>query len=214
MKGIIFDLDGTLLNTIGDLAAAVNFSLKNNGYRELEEKTIKTYVGNGARLLIARSLPDGFKADDYDKCFADFSEYYIENCMVKTVPYDGIMELLEELKIRGIKTAVLSNKPDRATKLLCRHYFGDFIETAAGERQGIRKKPDPAGIYEILKIFGLPKEDVVYAGDSEVDIMTARNSSLACLSCCWGFKPKEFLIENGAEILMDKPADLLKYIGE
>ena len=212
MKGIIFDLDGTLLDTMGDLAAAVTFSIRNNDYMELEESTIKTYVGNGARILMARSVPGGFDAPNFDKCMREYSEYYFNNCMSKTVPYDGVMQLLKELKNKGIKTAVLSNKPDRATKLLCGHYFGDLIDPAMGERAGVNKKPDPAGIYDILKIFGLSADEVVYAGDSEVDIMTAKNSGMKCISCCWGFKPKAFLIENNAQILIDKPLKILNYI--
>ena len=211
MKGIIFDLDGTLLDTIDDLAAAVNFALEKNSFGTLSLSEIKENVGNGARRLIADSLPRGFEEPDYEKCFGDFTLYYREHLSVFTKPYDGVTELLSELKKRNIKTAILSNKPDRATKALAKLYFGDLIDVCSGERDGIPKKPDPSGIFALLSEMELKAEECLYAGDMDVDIMTAKNSGMVCISCLWGFRTREFLEKSGGRFFAETPKDILKF---
>lgn len=212
LKTVIFDLDGTLLDSIGDLAAAVNFALKKNGFAELSVETVKGYVGNGARLLIERSsgAKDGTLL--FEKCYEDFSEYYRGHLAVLTKPYDGVSEVLWELKCRGITTGILSNKPDAAVKELWAVYFKELIDFALGERAGTPKKPDPMGVFEVMKELGAKKSEVLYVGDSEVDILTGKNAGVKTLSCIWGFKTREFLTENGAEILIEKPAEILDYV--
>lgn len=212
MNTVIFDLDGTLLDTIGDLAEAVNFALENNGLSRLPVETIKSYVENGAARLIERSSGSKHGEPLFEKCRKDFSAYYMSYLHVFTKPYEGVSETLKELKNRGFNTAILSNKPDNAVKELSDFFFKGLIDIALGERGGVPKKPDPTAVLEIIDRFGVNKEDVIYVGDSEVDIQTGRNAGVKTLSCLWGFKTKEFLVENGAEILLEKPNDILKHL--
>ncbi|MCD7855476.1 MAG: HAD family hydrolase [Clostridiales bacterium] len=209
---MIFDLDGTLLDTIGDLAEAVNFALENNGLSRLPLETIKSYVGNGAGVLIEKSSGSKQGEPLFEKCRKDFSAYYMSHLHVFTKPYEGVLDTLKELKNRGFNTAILSNKPDNAVKELSDFFFKGLIDTALGERGGVPKKPDPAAVLEIIEKLGVNKDEVIYVGDSEVDIQTGKNAGVKTLSCLWGFKTKEFLIENGSEILLERPNDLLKYI--
>ncbi|MCD8159087.1 MAG: HAD-IA family hydrolase [Clostridiales bacterium] len=212
MNTVIFDLDGTLLDTLGDLAEGVNFALRNNGLNEIGEETVRGYVGNGAKLLISRSTGEDFEDPLFKKCHEDFREYYFNHLSVKTKPYDGIEDVLKSLKARGFKTAILSNKPDTATKALSELYFGSLIDFAQGEKPEINKKPAPDGVYAVLKELGADKENTLYVGDSEVDIQTAKSSGLKCISCSWGFKGREFLLKNGAENIADKPKNILDFI--
>lgn len=212
MKAVIFDLDGTLLDTIGDLAEAVNYALEKTGYKRISVNTIKTYVGNGAGLLIARSIPQGFENEKYELCKKAFSEYYMSRIDVFTKPYEGIMELLGRLNDAGIKTAVLSNKPDGAVKKLAHKYFKGMENAAFGEREGIKRKPDPSGVYDIMERLGAAADETVYVGDSEVDIETAANAGIRCICCAWGFKGQKFLEEKGAKYIAKKPEDILAII--
>ncbi len=214
MKAVIFDLDGTLLDTLGDLAAAVNYALANNGLKSIEEEKVRGYVGNGARLLIKRSLGGSFTDSLFEKCYRDFREYYFSHLSVKTKPYEGIDGVLREFKAMGYKTGILSNKPDEATKALSKLYFGELIDYAQGEKPGINKKPSPEGVYAVLKELGAEAGEAVYIGDSDVDIKTAKNSGLRCISCCWGFRSREFLIKNGAEVLAEYPAEIINLINK
>ena len=207
----IFDLDGTLLDTLQDLAASVNYALRQHNMPEHSIDDVRRFVGNGVRLLMERAVPDGAANSDFEATFATFREHYMHHSLDTTRPYPGIPEVLTELKSRGCKLAVVSNKMMAATQELIRHFFPDTIEVAIGEHEaeGIRKKPAPDTVFAALKELGTGKEDAVYVGDSDVDIATARNSGLPCVSVLWGFRDKAFLIKHGAETFVSKPSELL-----
>ena len=206
----IFDLDGTLLDTLQDLAAAVNFALRKNGMEEHSIDDIRRFVGNGVRKLIERAVPDGSKNPRIDEVFADFRSYYMEHSLDATKPYDGITEILQELKQRGCKMAVVSNKMMAATQELVAHFFPE-IEVAIGENEaeGIRKKPAPDMVFEALHRLGAEAESAVYIGDSDVDIQTAKNAGVPCISVLWGFRNREFLLEHGAQHFIEKPSEII-----
>jgi len=210
-KTYIFDLDGTLLNTLDDLAASVNYALRKYGMPEHSLDDVRRFVGNGVKMLMARAVPCGEQNPLFEAAFCTFREYYMEHSLDTTRPYDGIPETLTELKRRGCRLAVVSNKFYAATQELCRHFFPDTIEVAIGEHEaeGIRKKPAPDTVIEALRQLGVGKEHAVYVGDSDVDVQTAHNSELPCISVLWGFRDKSFLVANGATTFIDVPQDLL-----
>lgn len=205
----IFDLDGTLLSTLADLAASCNYALRTNGMPEHTEDDVRRFVGNGVKKLMERAVPDGLQNPLFDKAFADFRQHYMKHNLDTTHPYDGIMPMLEQLRLRGKKVAVVSNKFYAATQELCRHFFGDLVDVAIGEREDIRRKPAPDTVIEALRQLGANAEGAVYIGDSDVDIDTARNSGMPCISVMWGFRDKEFLIEHGATTLVATPQEIL-----
>ena len=207
----IFDLDGTLLDTLGDLAASVNYALRTHGMPEHSIDDVRRFVGNGVRLLMVRAIPDGEKNPDFEATFATFRQYYMQHSLDTTRPYEGIPETLAELKARGCHLAVVSNKMMAATQELIRHFFPDTISVAIGENEaaGIRKKPAPDTVFEALRQLGVGKECAVYVGDSDVDIQTAANSGLPCISVLWGFRDRDFLIQHGAETFASVPSELL-----
>ena len=207
----IFDLDGTLLNTLGDLAASVNYALRTHGMPEHSIDDVRRFVGNGVRLLMERAIPDGEKNPDFEATFATFRQYYMQHSLDTTRPYEGIPETLAELKARGCHLAVVSNKMMAATQELIRHFFPDTISVAIGEHEaaGIRKKPAPDTVFAALQQLGVGKENAVYVGDSDVDIQTAANSGLPCISVLWGFRDRDFLIQHGAETFASVPSELL-----
>ena len=207
----IFDLDGTLLDTLADLAAAVNYALRQHGMPEHTIDDVRRFVGNGVRKLMERAIPDGEKNPDFEATFATFREYYMHHSLDTTRPYPGIMETLEALKAKGCRLAVVSNKMMAATKELCQHFFADTIEVAIGENEaaGIRKKPAPDTVFEALRQLGEEKDSAVYVGDSDVDLETANNSGLPCISVLWGFRDRDFLIQHGAKTFISAPSELL-----
>ncbi len=205
----IFDLDGTLLSTLNDLAASTNYALRWAGMPERSVEEIRMFVGNGVKLLMERAIPDGINNPKFEETYAKFREHYMEHNLDTTRPYDGIPELLRELKGRGKKLAIVSNKFYAATQELAKHFFPDTIEIAIGERDNIRKKPAPDTVLEALKQLDASKAGAVYIGDSDVDIMTAKNCELPCISVLWGFRDKEFLIKHGGKIFVDKPSEIL-----
>ena len=207
----IFDLDGTLLDTLGDLAASVNYAMRTHGMPEHTVDEVRLFVGNGVRRLMERAVPGGAAHPAFEAAFATFRRHYMEHSLDTTRPYEGIPELLQELKRRGRHTAVVSNKFDAATKELCRHFFPDTIDVAVGEHEaeGIRKKPAPDTVLQALSQLGVGQEGAVYVGDSDVDIQTARNSGLPCISVLWGFRDREFLLTHGAETFVSQPSELL-----
>lgn len=207
----IFDLDGTLLDTLGDLAAATNYALRQHGMPEHSVDDVRRFVGNGVAKLIERAVPGGTANPQYESVLSVFRQYYLQHSLDTTRPYDGIVDMLTELHRRGKRTAVVSNKFMAATQELCRHFFGDTIEVAIGEHeaQGIRKKPAPDTVEEAFRQLGVGKENAVYVGDSDVDIATARNSGLPCVSVLWGFRDREFLTAHGATTFVSSPHELL-----
>lgn len=213
-KAVIFDLDGTLLNTLDDLADSTNYALSKFGYPTRTIEEVRQFVGNGVAKLIERAIPEGENNSNFEKCLSIFKENYAQNMYNKTAPYNGIIEMLSNLKSKGIKIAVVSNKFDLAVKELCKKYFEGFIDFAAGENeaQGIKKKPAPDTVLSVLNEFNFAPEDAVYVGDSDVDIMTAKNSKMPCISVTWGFRDKKFLFENGATILINAPSEIYNHL--
>ena len=220
----IFDLDGTLLDTLGDLAASVNYALRQNGLPEHTVDDVRRFVGNGVRKLMERAVPDGAANPQFETAYATFREHYMQHALDTTRPYDGIPEVLHELKTRGCRLAVVSNKMMAATVELCRHFFPDTVEVAIGEHEaeGIRKKPAPDTVREALRRLNTQnsklntqhsklntENSAVYIGDSDVDIETARNSGLPCISVLWGFRDRDFLVAHGATTLISNPRELL-----
>lgn len=213
-KAVIFDLDGTLLNTLDDLADSTNYALSRFGYPTRTIDEVRQFVGNGVAKLIERAIPEGKNNPNFEKCLSIFKENYAQNMYNKTAPYNGIIEMLSNLKSKGIKIAVVSNKFDLAVKELCKKYFEGFIDFAAGENeaQGIKKKPAPDTVISVLNEFNFASEDAVYVGDSDVDIMTAKNSKMPCISVTWGFRDEKFLLENGATILINAPSEIYNHL--
>lgn len=207
----IFDLDGTLLDTLNDLAVSTNYALHWAGMPEHTIDDVKVFVGNGVKKLIERAMPDGINNPKFEMTYSKFKEHYIEHSMDTTKPYPGILETLAELKKNNKKIAVVSNKFYDATQKLCSHFFSDYVQVAIGERESIRKKPAPDTVVEALRQLGAEKETAVYIGDSDVDVNTAKNSGLPCISVLWGFRDKNFLIEHGATNFISEPNQLLDY---
>jgi phosphoglycolate phosphatase len=209
---VVFDLDGTLLDTLEDLYRAANAALESHSLPRRSRDEVRMFVGNGVELLIRRAVPAGTDEETTLAVLADFKATYAAICEDHTKPYDGILAVLAALREKGIRVAVVSNKFDAATKQLCAKYFGELVEVAIGERTGVRKKPAPDTVYEALKELGVTAEGAVYIGDSDVDIQTAENCGMPCISVTWGLRDKEFLLQSGAEILVDAPKDLLGVI--
>lgn len=209
---ILFDLDGTLLNTLGDLQAAVNHALTEYGYPIKTIEEVRLSVGNGVGKLMERVLPEGLKNPDYEPCLASFREYYSRHLQDRTVPYPGIPERLEELKDRGYRLGIVSNKFDAAVKQLKEDYFAETISVAIGESAGIRKKPAPDCVRKALEELRAETEEAVYVGDSDVDVATARNSGLVCIGVTWGFRGRQVLEEAGADWIIEEPAAFLPLV--
>ena len=205
----IFDLDGTLLDTLNDLAASTNHALRQHGMPEHTTDEVRRMVGNGVAKLIERAVPQGLDNPDYEQVLADFKTHYSVHSMDTTRPYPGIEELLHTLKQQGKRLAVVSNKFCTATEALCRHFFGDTIEVAIGESERIRMKPAPDAVIEAMRRLDAHKDNTVYVGDSEVDVATAHNSGLPCISVTWGFRDRALLTDHGATTFADSPMDIV-----
>ena len=205
---ILFDLDGTLLDTLEDLRGAVNHQLSVSGFplRSLEE--VRQFVGNGLKELMRRSLPGPCGEAELERHTADLKEWYAGHDRIRTRPYGGILPLLDRLNAAGCRVGVVSNKMDSAVQDLCRHYFGGRVAAAVGERQGMRRKPAPDTVLLALEALGAGREGTVYVGDSEVDIATAKSAGLPCVSVTWGFRTREELLRAGAAVLADTPEEL------
>lgn len=209
---VIFDLDGTLLDTLDDLTDSVNFTLVLHGFPCRKKDEVRKFVGNGVARLIELAIPDGINNSQYEKCLADFRYHYSRNMQNKTNAYKGIMELLEQLSKENYKIAIVSNKFDKAVKELNQTYFEKYIKVAIGESENISKKPAPDTVFKALEELGSTADKAVYIGDSEVDVKTAKNSGVICIGVTWGFRDRKVLEQKGADYIIDEPQELLKII--
>lgn len=211
-KLAVFDMDGTILDTLEDLMDSVNFALSECGYPTRTYDEVRRFVGNGIRKLIERAVPEGLTVEEIDRVHEVFTGYYKVHCADKTKAYDGIKPLLEKLRANGVKTAVVSNKADYGVQELCKEYFDGLFDYAVGEREGIRRKPAPDSVNEALKVLNMDKSEAVYIGDSDVDFETAKNAELPCISVLWGFRDEEFLRERGATLFVRRPEEIFDII--
>ncbi len=209
---VIFDLDGTLLDTLEDLMDAVNYALDKYGYPARTLSEIRSFLGNGVRNLMKCSLPDGESNPDFEEILSAFRKYYTAHCKIKTRAYDGVLELMQRLKEAGCRLAIVSNKLDSAVKELNQSYFNGYIQAAIGEKEGIQRKPAPDMVENALAELNSSKKEAIYIGDSEVDIRTASNAGLDCISVSWGFRDADFLRENGASMIADTPQQVYDII--
>lgn len=209
---VIFDLDGTLLNTLGDLRAATNHALEVRGLPPHSMEEIRQFIGNGIRLLICRAMPEGTPEAEIDAALDDFKAYYAAHIHDRTVPYDGIPQLLTALRKRGIKVAVLSNKIDSASQQLIEHFFPGKTDVVFGEHVGVPRKPDPTSCRMVMQQLGVQPEQVLYVGDSGTDMQTAKNAGLYAVGVTWGFRSKEVLLEYGADVLVHRPEQILQIL--
>ncbi|MDE7031164.1 MAG: HAD-IA family hydrolase [Lachnospiraceae bacterium] len=204
---VIFDLDGTLLDTLEDLKNAANYALRTCGLPERTLDEVRRFVGNGVRNLMIRAVPGGEGNPEFERAFACFREYYGVHCNDATRAYDGIPELLQELKDAGFAMAIVSNKIDSAVQDLNSRYFPQ-VDVAIGDRADLRRKPAPDSVLLALEKLGRTKEEAVYIGDSDVDLATAQNAGLPCISVLWGFRDREFLVEHGAAVFVETPLEI------
>ena len=212
VKLAIFDRDGTILDTLGDLCDSLNYVLAKQGYpvRTLDE--VRSFVGNGIAKLIERAVPCDCTKEQTLRVYEEFIPYYREHCAEKTKPYDGIVKLLSDLKQNGIWLAVVSNKADAAVQDLCKQYFEGLFDIAVGECPGMEKKPAPDAVNLVLDKLHISREEAVYIGDSEVDIATAVNSGLQLCVVDWGFRDVDFLKAHGAKRIFSDTESLKEYL--
>ena len=211
-KAIVFDLDGTLLDTLTDLAASTNYALRSCGMPEHSIDDVRRFVGNGVRMLMTRAVPDGESNPRFDEAFSVFRQHYMQHCLDTTCPYPGIMDALAKLKEKGMMLAIVSNKMQAATEELRQHFFSQYIDVAIGESAAIRKKPAPDTVNEALRLLGISHDEAIYVGDSDVDIDTARAAMMPCASVLWGFRDRQFLLNHGATRLLSSPEELLSLV--
>lgn len=208
---VIFDLDGTLLDTLDDLTDSVNYAMSSMGWPLRDKKDVRFFLGNGIKRLMELCSPNGIDEEEFDKAFATFKAYYDEHNQDKTAPYAGVVEAMAHFKEQGIKMAIVSNKVHDAV-LALRDKFFPYVEVAIGDAPGMARKPEPDSCYKALELLGSTKEESVYIGDSEVDLLTAKNSGLDCITVLWGFRDKDYLIENGATTFVETPEELEKEV--
>ncbi|MBO7452960.1 MAG: HAD family hydrolase [Clostridiales bacterium] len=208
---VIFDLDGTILDTLGELTIAFNHALSLSGLDPIDKNTMRSRVGNGARVLVRRSI-EGVENADEDKILSDYRDYYNSHCTENTLPYPGIPELFALLKKNNVKIAVVSNKSDAACRKLCEDKFPGLIDVVKGHREDSKHKPDPQLINEVLEELDIDRKKAVIVGDSDVDVLTGVNSGIDNIVVTWGYKSKDVLIENGAKVLVDSCDELIDHL--
>lgn len=211
-RAVIFDMDGTILDTLDDLTNAVNHCLKSHGFPLREKSEIRSFVGNGIHKLVERAVPKGTDPEKTESVYQDMLVYYQQHCDERTKPYSGIIELLKSLREKGYLTAVVSNKADAAVVALCEKYFNGLFDAAVGEKPGVDRKPAPDSVYAVLEKLGTEKDQAVYIGDSEVDIETAGNAGIDCISVTWGFRDRDILLCSGVGKIVDKPEEIEKVL--
>lgn len=209
---ILFDLDGTLLNTLDDLADSVNAVLEAEACALRTKDEIRDFIGDGVKMLMKRSLPKDRDEEEILRCLEQFREIYMKNMLNQTKPYEGILDLLKNLKHMGMKLGVVSNKPDEATKEMCRLFFEENIDVAIGDNHERKKKPAPDNVFEALKQLQSKQDKTLYVGDSNVDMQTAKNAGLACVGVTWGYRSREVLLSEGANYMIDEPNHLIGLI--
>ena len=209
---VIFDMDGTVLDTLSDLAGAINHELSRYHMPQRTENEVRSFVGNGIRVALKLAATEGTTDEMLDDMVADFRTYYDAHCLDNTKPYAGITELMKSLSEKGCKLGIVSNKIDSAVKELSDRFFKEYVTVAIGEKPGINRKPAPDTVTHAMKELGSSKEETVYVGDSEVDVLTAKNTGIPCISVLWGFRDKDFLKENGATTFADAPSEILDLI--
>lgn len=209
---IIFDLDGTLLNTLADLAAATNHALAEHKLPQRTTDEVRRFVGNGIHKLIERAVPADTPAELQEAVFASFNRYYKEHCADSTRPYEGVPQLLQQLRTAGCRTAIVSNKADYGVQALAKQYFDGQLDAACGERAGIAKKPAPDMLLAIMQQLKAEPASTIYIGDSDTDLDTALNAGVACIGACWGFRGRAFLEAHGAKLLAENVSDIWELI--
>lgn len=213
IRSILFDLDGTLLDTLDDLSASVNYALRTHHLPERSHTEIRSFLGNGIRNLMLDAVGRGMSDEAFEPVFQTFRTYYVEHCLDKTKPFAGIIDLLKALQQRGITMAVVSNKLHPAVVELNERFFRDYITSAVGESATVRRKPNPDAVLAALSELGCSKDEAVYVGDSEVDLLTAQNAGMQCMLVLWGFRDEDFLRSlPGASLFAQCPADILSWL--
>lgn len=213
LNTVIFDLDGTLLDTLADLSDSVNFALRTHHLPEHSYQAIRGFLGNGIRCLMQSAVGGAVTGEQFEEVFQTFRSHYVEHCLDKTCPYPGIMPLLHNLKAKGVKMAIVSNKLNQAVQELNHHFFEDIIESAVGESATVRRKPNPDAVLEALRQLGSTKDEAIYVGDSEVDLETSKNAGLPCALVLWGFRDEDYLRSlPGADTLIHSPEELLQLL--
>lgn len=212
-KCVIFDLDGTLLYTLEDLKNSVNFALSKNNFKERSLDEVREFVGNGIENLMRKSAPQNISENEFQLCFADFKSHYKIHSEDNTKEYDGITDMLKTLKENNFLLAVVSNKADFAVNTLCKKYFPDLLDCAFGERDGIKRKPSPDSVNEVIKLLNVEKENCFYVGDSDIDVKTAHNADIKCIACTWGFRNRNVLENENPEYIIDSVNEILKIVG-
>ena len=202
-KLAIFDLDGTLLDTLRDLASAVNFALRKFSFPERTVDEVRSFIGNGVVKLMERSTPDGTDSDTQQRCLDTFRKYYLQHMADTTAPYAQVTDLLSDLRKNGIKIAVVSNKLHPAVEDLCESYFPGLIDKAVGVSVEEERKPSPINVIRTMELFEADTDSCIYIGDSEVDVQTAHNAGIRCIGVTWGFRDKECLMAHGCEFIAD-----------
>ena len=210
---VLFDLDGTVLDTVDDIASALNRALKNRGFAGISREQAEAFLGNGTRRLVEQALPADCPEDVKEAVIGEYKELYEAFCHQQTKPYKGMVELMKSLRAAGVKTAIVSNKPDSMVRILEQVYYPGIPDMVLGERAGLARKPAPDMVVYAMKAIGAKAEHSVYVGDTEVDILTARNAGLGCISVPWGFRSRQQLVEAGACPIADSVEELGRYLG-
>lgn len=212
VRAVVFDLDGTLLNTLDDLANATNWALRKNGLPERTLDEVRRFVGNGVRRLIERAVPEGVASDVLESTFDDFKAYYVQHCQDQTCLYEGVASMLAALKQQGLRLAIVSNKLQEGVDELFHRYFSTTVEVAVGESPSVARKPAPDMVFAALQELGVAPNEAIYVGDSDVDLQTAHNSGLPCISVLWGFRDRDFLLAHGATCMVERPAEIVSLL--
>lgn len=211
-KLLIFDLDGTILDTLKDLEISTNYALAHHGFPERTLEEVRMFVGNGIGNLIARAVPEHTPEETVRAVLETFKAHYGEHCADNTSPYNGMLKLLTDIRARGIKTAVVSNKADFAVQELCERYFPGYFDFVVGEREGIRRKPYPDSVNEVLRTLHMTAGEAIYVGDSDVDVETAANANMDMIGVSWGFRGRAFLEAHGAAHIADSPEEIFSFL--